>query len=1472
VSFTIQNFNGGITTGIKEIHVADIDGDGKQDILVLYTSGISYKVFRNISTIGNPAFEFVTGAAGYNIASIDDFDNDGKPDIAFGLSNSGTITVFRNSSKPGSVTFNEPVNLSVTGSVVSLSSGDVSADGVPDVIASSSANTISVFKSTGAIGVLSFAPGGIYSLSGSPGQAIVSDIDGDGKQDLLVANNIITSTNIWALRNTSTSGDIQFGSIVNVNTGAGPKNLSVGDIDSDGQVDFAVSNYNSNTVSVLRNLSFAGTLAFAAKVDYPVGQSGLLPAGIAMGDYNGDGQPEIAVANGQTSSSTGPVIILRRLPTCQPPVITGISPGTGVAGNIITIQGNNFGETMSANAVSFGAAPASIISASATQVQVIIPAGVANQYISVANLTNGSLGYFAKPFNTTFNCYQALNLNSFIPSGSAAVGTNPEYISAGDIDGDGRQDVVVPNYGSSSVSVLLNSGSSGEISFNATTNLSTGTAPAITAVGDVDMDGRPDIAVIWGASTAPRLSVFINRSTPGVVTFLPRADYVTPSYTTAIGIGDVDGDGRPEIVVSSNSAISIFRNLGKAGITLFANKQDILTNFICYDVAMGDIDSDGKADLICANATNNQISIFRNQSSPGTIAFGSAAHTTTGSGPYSLAVADVDSDGKLDISVASISASRISIHKNLSSPGTILLAAKVDLSFGSGVGQRKLVAGDLDGDSKIDLGLADYTASALFVLGNTSQSGVFSFNKVDLSTASPSGGVFGDFNSDGRLDIAASNYASNNISIFKNVIAGAGPVMNSPAAVTTCSNVALNHLLTSDQPSTYQWIASDNPNTTGESVTVQSGGILNDLITNTLTTPETITYSVTPTSVTGSCPGTTQTVTVNVKEALRLSSSLNAGATCSGVIFNYPASTVSANPVFNWSRPATPGISEPASGGTGNVNEMLTNTMQSPVNVVYTYVITANGCTNAPGEQVTATVNPAPVFEITPAAPSICPGSSVLLTVLGEDTYAWAPNPTLSAITAATATATPATTGTTYTVTGTNAYSCPTVKSVVVTWYSLPPAPSGSSLVKYCENATAVPLTAYGSNLLWYTVATGGTGTVTAPTPATSVVGTVSYYVSQTVNGCEGPRKKIDVEVTARTAAVITASGPTHRCTGQTLTLSAPVGVGFQYQWYYNPIVQGTPRDIVLISSSQSITVPSSGSAHYVLFLTNASGCTTSSEVNITETVAQIVGSSTYCSGATNTLSATTGTGVGLTYTYNWQLYSSSTWVSKATTPTYTISATGKYRVIITDSKGCVSTSPDFTVTSMPAPLISPSGDVCSNGYLTLTAPSGTSYLWSTGATTQSISGYPGQTYTVTVTYSSGCTRTSKPFSTDPCCPYPPDCSAMRIRQNQQEQSMAEQELFVSEISVYPNPVNTELTVHLPAVAESDVTIKIHSLYGSIMSAVIPKGQVKTMLHMDKIPNGIYIIEVQTPGSKPSKQKIVVTHSSDGQHEQQNAH
>jgi hypothetical protein len=113
----------------------------------------------------------------------------------------------------------------------------------------------------------------------------------------------------------------------------------------------------------------------------------------------------------------------------------------------------------------------------------------------------------------------------------------------------------------------------------------------------------------------------------------------------------------------------------------------------------------------------------------------------------------------------------------------------------------------------------------------------------------------------------------------------------------------------------------------------------------------------------------------------------------------------------------------------------------------------------------------------------------------------------------------------TYYVAGANAAGCESARVPVSITVNTTTAPTVTTPVNYVQGATPSALTATGTNLLWYTTSTGGTGSGTAPTPSTASAGTTSYWVSQTVAGCEGPRSQINVNVSAATATHLQLDG-----------------------------------------------------------------------------------------------------------------------------------------------------------------------------------------------------------------------------------------------------------------------------------------------------------------------------------------------------------
>src|SRR5205807_1568483 len=134
-----------------------------------------------------------------------------------------------------------------------------------------------------------------------------------------------------------------------------------------------------------------------------------------------------------------------------------------------------------------------------------------------------------------------------------ATASAPLSVAAGDLNGDGRPDLAVANYGANTVSVLLNTTAPGAAtpSFAPRLDFPTGTNPFSVAIGDLNGDGRPDLAAAnCGANT---VSVLRNTTAPGAATpsFAARQDFATGTEPRSVAVGDLNGDGRPDLVVAN---------------------------------------------------------------------------------------------------------------------------------------------------------------------------------------------------------------------------------------------------------------------------------------------------------------------------------------------------------------------------------------------------------------------------------------------------------------------------------------------------------------------------------------------------------------------------------------------------------------------------------------------------------------------------------------------------------------------------------------------------------------------------------------------------------------------------------------------------------------------------------------------------------------------------------------------------------
>ena len=272
----------------------------------------------------------------------------------------------------------------------------------------------------------------------------------------------------------------------------------------------------------------------------------------------------------------------------------------------------------------------------------------------------------------------------FGSNATLSVGSEPFSVVAADVNGDGKPDLICANYNSSTLTVLTNNGSGG-FGFSATLALPAGSGPYYVTAADINGDGKPDLIASDTFAPTGALTVFTNN---GSGVFGSNATLIVGSEPNQVVVADVNGDGKPDLICA-NFASSTLTVLTNNGHGVFGFNATLSVSGGPVSVVATNIKGGGKPDLICANSSDYTLTVFTNN---GSGVFGSNATINVGAGPWQVVAADVNGDGILDLISANAGASTLTEVEVLTNQQALAVNIPV---VGNGSGLMNLNASQL---------------------------------------------------------------------------------------------------------------------------------------------------------------------------------------------------------------------------------------------------------------------------------------------------------------------------------------------------------------------------------------------------------------------------------------------------------------------------------------------------------------------------------------------------------------------------------------------------------------------------------------------------------------------------------------------------------------------------------------------------------------------------------------------------------
>jgi hypothetical protein len=756
--------------------------------------------------------------------AIGDFNLDGKADLAVACNGSASVTILLGNGSGG---FDESAASPVAAGVgpTSVATGDLNFDGNPDLaVANFYDGTVTILLGDG-VGGFAASPGSPAVVGDGPIAVAIGDFDLDGNDDLAAAN--ILSENVTILVGDGAGGLTEApGSPVPVATS--PSAVAVGDLDLDGTPDLIVTSSNDPASGSVTMLVGNGSGRFAEPAGSPFVMLNA-PSSVAVVELNFDGKPDLVVPSNVADNVTvllngSGVVACPASDTCAVGICV---PATGACatapapvgaacsdGNPCTTNDGCHAGVCGGSAVTCTVDPCHsagscdpgagcpsvpdgtacsdrnactqadscqhgtctgsepVVCPTPDQCHVLGTCDPASGACSNPNGPDDRVCDDANPCTMADVCRSGVCVTPVALTeiaGPAAGATNYGYsVAVSDFNLDGFADLAFASYDGDAgyrgkVTILLGNGSGGFAAPAGPPTVIPG-GPYFVAAGDFDLDGKPDLVV--AVPVANEVTILLGDGT-GLFTEASGSPLPVPSEPLFAAIGDLNLDGRPDLVVTSvrdTGALTILLGNGSGGFTEAPGSLPSL-GAVPGRVVISDFNLDEKPDLaVVVYDGRNSVAILLGDGSGG---FAEAAGSPFGVTPHpgSITDGDFNLDGKPDLAITHADTfygdSSVTILLGDGSGG---FAEAVGSPISVGTYPTAVVDGDFDLDGKPDLAVAtsgttDGPAhSATILLGNGSGGFTQAPGSPVRMIGEPVSFAVGDFDRDGRPDLAAAGF------------------------------------------------------------------------------------------------------------------------------------------------------------------------------------------------------------------------------------------------------------------------------------------------------------------------------------------------------------------------------------------------------------------------------------------------------------------------------------------------------------------------------------------------------------------------------------------------------------------------------------------------------------------------------------------------------------------------------------------